>query len=688
MENALTALAAIAAPQAAVTKTDDSSMAEKLAKKRKLLRAFESNKQREQTEAQKARRYYHHKQWTDAQIRVLEARKQPVITANRIQRKIDFIVGVEQRMRRDPKGYARTPLHTQAADVATAGLRYCCDVNRWEQIASDSAHDGMVSGIGVVWVGGEAGRDGIDPKIKLGQVERFFYDPRSAKFDFSDARYLGVTIWIDLEEAKERWPDSEDRLEEAVDRANHLANLPVDRDRAEQWADFENKRVRVVEIWEKKRGAWEFCMFTGDVYLEGGPSPYHDEDGKPDCPYVAWSPYVDEKGDRYGLVRSMFSIQDEINHRRGKLLHMLNVRQTFGKTGVVEDVDRTKAEMARADGHVEIHGEWGVDFGIVDQSQQIQGQAELLAEAKAEIENIGANPGLTGKGQGVDGASGRALLTQRDSGMTELSPVLDRLRDWKLRVYRKLWARMRHFWTGEKWIRITDEDDAPRFMGVNIVDDGAGDFRIGSVMTDEGGQPQNFIQGQIAAIDVDIILEEGPDTITMTEELLQALSQLGPGAVPPEMLIELSNAPNKEKLLKQLEKAKAPPPDMMAMQQRMAHLEEVLKAADIDVKRSTVEKNRADTFVTLAGVGANSQMAGQSFPMQFGTPLLEEEAMLSGGMQQDQGPQVPGGMASAAPPNIGPTDPEAMTPQTPDHGAVMLQAGAPGGLPIDPNLSA
>jgi hypothetical protein len=95
----------------------------------------------------------------------------------------------------------------------------------------------------------------------------------------------------------------------------------------------------------------------------------------------------------------------------------------------------------------------GRTVGTIDQGVKLQGETERFQLAVTEIENLGPNPGLVGKGQGVDGASGRALLAQRDSGMTELSPIFEQHRDWKLRIYRKLWNRCRQAWTAERWIR-------------------------------------------------------------------------------------------------------------------------------------------------------------------------------------------------------------------------------------------
>jgi hypothetical protein len=674
--------------------------ASEMARRRRRFHAYERDKEREQKEQRQARRYYHGKQWTDEETRRLQARKQPIVTDNRIGRKIDFLVGVEQRMRRDPKAYPRNPKAEHSADTATAGLRFICDQNRWETHASNVAHDGMVTGIGVIWVGMEMGPDGPDPCIKPVAVDRFFYDPRSERPDFSDAQYLGLHLWMDADDAKARFAQHAEEIEQMMDRNSSFAGgLAVDQDRSQQWGDFEQRRVRIVEFWERKLNTqalmgttsinaphvayvWFYSFFTGSVELEGGVSPYRDEFGVPDCPYVAWSPYVDERGDRYSPIRNMRSMQDEINHRRSKFLHMINVRQIYSRKGELDDIDETRRQLSRPDGIIEHNGEWGKSTGIVDQADQVKGQMELLVEAQSALENLGPNPGLIGKGGGVADQSGRAILAQRDSGMIELSPVFERLRDWKLRCYRKMWGRAKQCWTGERWIRITDDDGAPQFMGLN-------NYQMDATGTISA-------QNVVSEIDVDIILDEGPDTITMNEELLQQFSQLGEAAAGPlgKIMIELSNVPRKEMLLNMIDRATAPTPEVVQMNQRMAKLEELLKAATIDEKVASVESKRADTMAKLAtaftpkepdmddfgnpkGPPPTHPMQGlipgmqamRAFPLQYGQPTLEE---ISLDIEQQGQPPMPG---------------------QPPQGEMLPQgnslAGAPppmepGGLPVDP----
>jgi predicted phage terminase large subunit-like protein len=78
------------------------------------------------------RRYYHGAQWTEEQIKALNKRKQPVVTFNRIGRKIDGVVGLIERLRQDPKAYPRTPQHEEGAELATAVIRYVLDEQEWK----------------------------------------------------------------------------------------------------------------------------------------------------------------------------------------------------------------------------------------------------------------------------------------------------------------------------------------------------------------------------------------------------------------------------------------------------------------------------------------------------------------------------------------------------------------------------
>src|SRR5215204_5284232 len=73
------------------------------------------NKQAEINEQKESRRYRHGAQWTAKQIETFNLRKQPVVTYNRIGRKIDSVIGLIERLKQDPKTYPRSPDKTTEA---------------------------------------------------------------------------------------------------------------------------------------------------------------------------------------------------------------------------------------------------------------------------------------------------------------------------------------------------------------------------------------------------------------------------------------------------------------------------------------------------------------------------------------------------------------------------------------------
>jgi hypothetical protein len=617
--------------------------------------AWEQAKDLENQEAYAASRYYHGKQWSDSELKALKKRKQPATVKNRIKRKVDFLVGIEQSQRRDPKGVPRNPAGEKAAYVGTASLRYVADVNKAQVIFSDGASDGLIRGIGVSKGVAQRVKDKVEIRKQRVSSDRWFYDPRSERWDFDDSLYFGEAAWIDIDQAKEMLPFAADRIESlathAISGGSSTGPLPQFFDKDRQWCDPNSRRLFLIEMWYKYQGNWMFDFLVGAQSLcpdgEDGQSapmdclsPYTNEDGETVSPYDPWSPYVDERGDRYGVVRDMMPIQDEINKRSSKALHALTVRQTKGQRGAVDDIDKMKAELAKPDGHVEYNP--GFEFDVLEQTAVVQGNLELLQEAKAEIENLGPNPGLVGRG--VEKQSGRAILAQQNSGMTELSPVFERIREWKLRCYRRDWNMIRQFWNSERTIRVSGDPEAMQHLMINR-----------PVVNPQTGQVMG-VENSIAEIDIDIILDEGPDTVTMREELMEQLSQLGPGVVPPELLIELSNIGEKDQLLRKMQEFKAPPPEIEAMQKRMAQLEELMAAVNVDKAQADVENKRAATAKTLAEIGLPPQAMAQAFPFYYREPTTLDEAKAMMGGQPPQG-MPPNALAGPQGPPMGPDGP-------------------------------
>jgi len=508
-----------------------------------------------------SRHYYHGDQWTKAEIDVLKRRKQPVVTSNRIVRKIDAIGGLVERLRQDPKAYARTPKHDEGAELATATLRFVLDNNDWKSKSSRIAHAGAVDGIsGIEYdlVPGDEGDPSLEMHIAYG--DGFFYDPRSVDEGFTDARFLGVSKPIDPEQAKELVPEKADLIDGIFSDAGHDMTTIASEDREKNWQNTDGRRpLQLVDHWYIKGGKWRWCLYIGNEVLMQGISPFVDEKGKTFPRYRMFSAAVDHDGDRYGFIRNLKGPQDEINHRRSKALHLLNTRRVVSEKGAVDDIEVARREWAKSDGWVETNPGLKME---PDQSTQndFKGQLEMLQEAKNEIENFGPNPALIG--QGLEDSSGRAIKLLQEAGIAELGPYLSAHKNWKIRVYRDIWNIIQRYWTSERWIRVTDDQNVAQF------------FQINKMELDQYGRPA--IVNAIGSLDVDIIIDEGPDANNLAGDSMIVLQSLGPQFLQqfPEIALELSPLQGsvKKKMLDKIQQKQSqpPPPDpkIIAMQQQ------------------------------------------------------------------------------------------------------------------------
>mgnify|MGYP006921334459 CR=1 FL=1 len=557
-----------------------------LEKSKKAYLDYLGNKTNEIEEQKEARRYYHGAHWTEKQLKVLKARRQPPSTRNRINRKIDGTIGLIERLRQDPKAYPRTPKQDQGAELATAVLRYVLDEQDWKSISPEVGRDAAIDGIGGIQIEIEAGDHG-DPEVGLAIVEpdSFFYDPRSYKPDFSDARYMGEGKWLDVDTACDMFPDQADAIKAGCGGAD--SDLTSNPDREQKWFSFDGTKrlVRMVDIWYQHKGVWCWMMFTGSIVLMEGESYLVDEKNKTICKYIMFSCNVDHDGDRYGFVRNMKSTQDSFNYKHSKLNHILASKRLILSAGAVTDIEKTRQEYARADGVVVINAK-DVNEGMKadDQSFDFAGWSKLLEDDKQELDNFGPNQALIGD---IQNQSGRAIQLLQQAGMAELGPYILGYRGWKLRVYRAVLPIVQKYWTAERFIRVTDNEGLAQFIQIN-----------GTGKDPQTGYPT--MVNALGSLDVDIILDEGPDTVNAQADVYETLSQVLPAIAgmltPPQaqaavkVLLDTSALPSSaKKEFRDASQAQQPDP----LQQRAAAAEVAGKEADVIETRSKAMLNMA-----------------------------------------------------------------------------------------------
>lgn len=566
--------------------------------------------------AERDRDYYDAKQWTKSELDILAKRGQPALTINYIKRKVEYYRGFERRLRSDPKAFPRTPHEEQMAEAATDALRFIADKNKFDVTRSDVFEDMMIEGTGGVDVIVKPSRDAYDVEITRVPWDRIFYDPYSRNKDFSDARYKGIVIWEDREAALDAYPDRADAIENTFSNVS-MTDTYDDRPKYNVWSDNRRTRVRIVQMHWLQDGIWMMATFTKGGFLDDPmPSPYIGADGSPACSLILRSAYVDRDNNRYGHVRDQISLQDEINKRRSKALHLISMRQTFGNRQAITDIDKAKRELAKPDGHLEVEagGQFNHDFGILPTGDMAQAQLELLRHATGEMQASGPNAAMAGKDPRIQ--SGRAIQAQQAGGAIEVEPLVDDLRQWTQQVMEACWLRVRQFWTGPTWVRVTDDERNLKWVGLNqpvtLADELAAmppeqaqqiaqqyQLQPGDPRLDQVVRRDNEISG----LDVDIVIEEGPDVANIQAEQFQILAQIAPALaqtgdpIPTEVLIRASSLRNKDALLDQMGKARE---QRAAAQQGAAQIGQAKAQADINKTNSDALKSRAQAAEAMA----------------------------------------------------------------------------------------
>lgn len=587
-----------------LTATKEAKQSDGLLSVTELVAMFEESEDASYTArglSERDRDYVDNKQLDDTTLAALKKRRQPPVIDNRIKTKVDYLVGLEKQQRIAPKALPRTPQHENDADGATQGIRYVSDSQDYDGKRSGVWRNMLVEGAGGISVSvvpsryspqqamGTTAMSGPQFDIQLRRMswDRLFYDPHSSELDFADAGYLGEVLWRDYDDALATYkdnPEAKDILETTLNTA--ASNTYDDKPKFRVWADKARKRVRIVHIWVKRDDEWYFAEFTKGGILKAGPSPYKNDKGQSDCELFFQSAYVDRDNNRYGLVREMISLQDEINKRRSKSLHLLNTTQIITEQGAFNDPEKARREAARPDGMIVVNPGFFDKTKIETRADLATAHFQLLQEAKNAIDLKGPNATEMGDKAGAGGsnaASGRAIIASQQGGMIQIGDLMDNLRHLDKRVFAAIFNRMRQFWTGEKWVRVTDDERNVKWVGINV------DPQQLQNTSPETQQKIGSIVGNIAELDCDIIIDEAPDNVTPQLEQWQALVELAKSGVqiPPDLLIE--SAPNLKNKDKIIEKMQQPNPQAVEAQK----IQTAGMVAEVEKTQSETALNQA-----------------------------------------------------------------------------------------------
>ena len=528
-------------------------------------------------------RYEEGDQWTAAEKSELRKRGQPETVNNQISVTVNRMVGqfVKQKVRIGYRG-RNSPQDDPTANTLSDLFLFIRQNNALEFEEREMAHDGFTGGMGVL----ESYIDFnemLEPEIKIRAESPFniFPDPYSRRYDWNeDASYVLRAKWLDLDEAKAMWPAQAKDLEAAVTSPSSDMLISSDNFRKENYIDAKNhRRIRVVEDYYKvreqrkvifykingqsasveatkendrqikqlKKQAQEYkeisrpkttlmmATFTAGILFE------HKELQETRYPFVPYFVTRRQDGEPYSLVWIALPMQDAINKRESKAIHLLNNTRSIYEQGAVTDKGETANEIARADGQVEINRGFFEKFKIDEHMDIGPIHFQMHNAGKADFRSIiGINPDAFGERSEVRSGVGIA----RKQAMTDviIAPIFDNLRRTRQILAKNVLELIQNYYTEPKIFSITD--DLNKVKSINL-----------DAKTIEAMKQSIY----------DVVVDDLPDTTTIQEEQMQIMATTLPQILPfgpfwVKMLLQMSELRNKDELIKQLEAMSGPPP--------------------------------------------------------------------------------------------------------------------------------
>lgn len=536
--------------------------------------------------------FYDNEQWRDEDKATLKARGQVPLVYNVISTSIDWVLGSERRGRSDYKILPRRKQDSKPAERKSQLLKYLSDCNNTTFHVSRAFADAVKVGVG--WL--EDGiQDGDEEPIysRYESWRNMLADSSASEADLSDARYIFRTKWVDLDIASAMFPRRRGLLEHSIDNADQLAALSIYGDDAMDAKEIElnrtgtgrraddatggyfRERVRLIEAWFRVPVETEVVaggQFAGEIYDRQSPG-HRDEIGAGKAEirkrvmlrmhvaiftatgmlYLGQSPYRHNRypftpvwgyrrgktGLPYGMIRRMRDIQEDVNKRASKALHILSTNKVIMDEGAVDDLDEFAEEIARPDGIIVRKPGKAIDINV--DRDLSQWHLEMMSRS---ISLLQSSSGVTDEllGRRTNANSGIAIQSRQDQGQMATSGLFDNLRLAKQLSGEKQCSLIEQYMSEPKAFRITNMRGAPEYVEVN------------------DGLPDNDITRSKA----DYVISEADWRATVrqaqTDELFALMRQIAPVApqviiIMLDLLVEAMDLPNRDELVRRIRQA-------------------------------------------------------------------------------------------------------------------------------------
>jgi hypothetical protein len=644
-------------------------------------RAYESGHTKWQEIATTCEEYYAGKQWSDEDVKALDALKRPALTLNIIRPTINAILGEYANKRATFNVKPLNEGDQQVADVLTKLMMQIADENAFEYVESEVFQDGMITDRGFYDIRMDFDEN-VQGDIRITAVDPFtvIVDPQAKEQDPKTWREVFVTKWMSIDDIAELYGDD---VAERVRTQALSSNLGAEYAEYTRRGTFgtpefgyaydqipsderDIKRIRVIDrqhyvinrgkvfidpitgeespipdTWDEQKVS-DYTALTGSMIITkaerkvrwtitAGNVVLHD-DFSP-YPFFTIVPYFPQfrRGKPLGWVRDMLDSQQQINKLSSQALHVVN--STANSGWVVEEgalVNMTPEELARD----------GAKTGVVlvtapnKQARKIEpnplpnGLMQFVSYAQDMVRKIsGVSDYMVGEGHSE--VSGIALDARINRNLTQLQPVFDSLDRSRTVLAKRMLKLIQMYYTDTRVLRITSENEAGE--------------PTQEVVAINQPTPDGRILNDLTIGEYDVVVTSQPNRDTFVEtQFAQAIQMVQVGIpIPPDIMVELSNFARKHEVAERIRQQMGmgqPSPEQqqqMQMQQRMQMQQVMLEMqklqAQITELNSQAELNKAKAYaaVTNPAVEYKSTVTKQQAAMQNKASEMDTKAAIA-----------------------------------------------------------
>jgi len=605
---------------------DDLEIAQEVIHLFRVARDYEDESRKMAVESEK---FYRGEQWEKDDKKALEDSKRAALTLNEIEPKIDLLSGYQRQNRSDIKFLPVEEGDQRVVDVLNIITKSILDQNNFEYEETQVFDDTLITGRGMFHAYIDYDKN-VSGDIVLEQFPQadVYLGPHKRP-DARDCEYIVKAQWFSEAKLKQMYPDKADEIQRNLEAMlmpvgdSVLQAKPDAYDRAfaegetkpaplypstPDLIDIAKKEFLLLECWRKQYDKVPVAVVDGEpVSLEDwGPDEVkgakqlvkvvdrkidrlrvtvgagsvlltddYNEDYGDTFPIIPV--YAKKRADLYwGKVEGGKDAQREINKRHSQLVDILNKAASYGwfyDAGTfpdrISEQQFTKnagtpgfrlkvSDVTRPPHQVE-----GIRF-----PHEIASLEEISTQKLREIMNI--NPELLGINSKAE--SGIAQMEKKRQGLIGNEFLFDNMNLAKKQIGRLLVRLIQAVYSPERILRVISgaNSRAPVSIGQQPYDDNR-QAEIVTLLTTSD------------LTKYDVAVSEAAHSPTQRRANFAAWAELARGgiAVPPELLVQLSDLDEKDKVIAQ----------MQAMAQAQQQLEE--RKLQVELQKTIIAKDPA-----------------------------------------------------------------------------------------------